>query len=88
MFASFHAKMSQLSCRNQTSASSYLGDGVVQIIVVLVKSGRPKPSILISSVRRIEVDDVASEAWIERSSSRITTTSSVRCFCVARLLVE
>jgi hypothetical protein len=69
MFVGCHANMSQLSCRNWTSALSYLSSRLELMAAVLHSSMNPRLILLVSSVGRIEVMARASFEGIVKSSS-------------------
>jgi hypothetical protein len=56
------------------------------MITILEVSGRLRPTLLVSLVRRIATDVVASRAGIGRSSFEIVTASFASYFCETRLL--
>jgi hypothetical protein len=86
MSACFHVNVSQLSYRNQTSVSSYLGDKVELMITILEVSGRPRPTLLAFSVGRMATNVVTFDVEIGKSFSMIMVASSMSCFYATRLL--
>jgi hypothetical protein len=69
MSAGYHANMSRFSCKNWTSALSYLSVRLELVTPVLCLSENPRLILLVSSVGRIEVTVEALFEGIVRPSS-------------------